>query len=417
MVFSRRFARALGTSALASCCVLALDARAAQPGGPHGEALAALSAIQATIGQVVQSEDSFSTDPASYRDAAQRAINMLVGTGDPLYVAAAGAPADPVGAIGRLDGLLGGADDQVWIPALRGAEVNLRAAVARLQAAHDAHELMDYQIAATQALSSLGTALGRGGDTGVLGGLQGALANTVLAVPQGAREVDACAPPSGAAPSYGTHAGYLAYVAVPAAAGTHALVDTVTATAVSVQNGAVVLSTPAAALVTHLCATEAPPPQPAPQPAAPASHGSATPPASGPQQAEGTPPALYTHAQAEAGRTIYMEQCVSCHGANLHGVAAPAVAGTDFLKTAKDNDWTLEVIRYLVFTMMPLNAGGSLQPEQYADLMAFLLASNCYPAGSAPFPEADQPGFADVQLKPLPDPRPGQNDLGVCPVG
>ena len=413
MVFSRRFARALGSSALVTCCALSSGARAAQPADPHGEALAALSAIQATVGQVVQSEDSFSTDPASYRDAAQRAINMLVGTGDPLYAAAAGAPADPTGAIGRLDGLLGAADDQVWVAALRGAEVNLRAAVARLQTAQAAHELMDYQIAATQALSSLGTALGRGGDTGVLGGLQGALANTALGVPRGAREVDACAPPSGAAPFYSTHAGYLAYIAVPAGAASHALVDPVTATAVAVQNGAVVLSTPAAALVAHLCATEPPPPQPA----APASHGSVTPSASSPQQAEGTPPALYTRAQAEAGRTIYMEQCVTCHGANLHGVAAPAVAGTEFLKAAKENDWTLEVIRYLVFTMMPLNAGGSLQPEQYADLMAFLLASNCYPAGSAPFPEADQPGFADVQLKPPPDPRPGQNELGVCPVG
>ena len=412
MVFSRRSACALGPAALAICCALSSGALAAPPGDPHGEALAALSAIQATIGQVIQSEDSFSTDPAAYRDAAQRAINMLVGTGDPLYVAAAGAPADPVGAIGRLDGLLGGADDQAWVPALRGAEVNLRAAAARLQTAHAAHELMDYQIAATQALSSLGTALGRGGDTGVLGGLQGVLANTVLGVPQGAREVDACAPPSGAAPFYGTHAGYLAYVAVPAAAGKHALVDTLTATAVTVQDGAVVLSTPAAALVSHLCATAAPPPQPA----APASHGSAIPPASGPQRAEGTPPALYTRAQAEAGRTIYMDQCVTCHGANLHGVAAPAVAGTEFLKAAKDNDWTLEVIRYLVFTMMPLNAGGSLQPEQYANLMAFLLASNCYPAGSAPFPQDDQPSFADVQLKPPPDPRPGQNALGVCPV-
>lgn len=413
MALSRRFAHALGLSSLAACCALSLGARAAQPASPHGEALAALSAIQAAVGQVVQSEDSFSTDPAAYRDAAQRAINVLVGTGDPLYAAAAGAPADPVGAIGRLDGLLDGADDLPWVPAVRGAEVNLHAAVARLQTAHAAHELMDYQIAATQALSSLGMALGRGSDTGVLGGLQGALSSTVLGVPQGAREVDACAAPSGAAPSYGTHAGYLAYVAVPAAVGAHVLADTVTATTVTVQGGAVVLGTPAAALVAHLCATETPP-----QPQAPASHGSAAPPAAAPQQAGSALPALYTLAQAKAGQAIYVEQCVSCHGADLHGVAAPAVAGTEFLKTAKENDWTLEVIRYLVFTMMPLNAGGSLRPEQYADLMAFLLASSCYPAGSAPFPEDDQPSFAEVQLQPLPGPPPErQNALGVCPVG
>jgi polar amino acid transport system substrate-binding protein len=413
MVSHRRSVHRLGSAALA-CCALAFGTRAAQPADSHGEALAALAAVQATISQVTQSEDSFSTDAATYRDAAQRAINALVGTADPLYDAAAGAPADTVGAIGHLDGLLDGADTEAWVPALRGAEVNLRAAAARLQAAHVAHELMDYQIAATQALTNLVVALGRGSDPGVLGGLQGVLANTALGVPPGARQVDACALPSGAAPFYATHAGYLAFVGVPAMAGTHVLADTVTATAVAVQDGAVVLSTPAAALVARLCADAAPQ---SPHPSAPAAHGAAAPPANGPQQGQAALPALYTRAQAEAGQTLYMEHCVSCHGANLHGVAAPAVAGTDFLQAAKDNDWTLEVIRYLVFTMMPLNASGSLQPGQYADLMAFLLASSCYPAGSTPFPQDDQPGFADVALKPLPDPQPGQNALGVCPVG
>lgn len=412
----RRAARALWPAALAGC--LALGAHAAARPDDHGQALAALSGIQAAVGDIVQSGDSFSTDPATYKAAAQRAINALVGTGDPLYDGSAGVPADPAGAIGRLDSLLDQPGDPAWAPSLRGAEINLHAAVARLQTAHAAHELMDYQIAATQALASLGMALGRGSDPGVLGGLQGALANTVLAVPQGAREVDACAALPAAAPAYGTHAGHLAFVAMPAAGG--ALAEPVTATAVRVQGGAVVLSTPAAAVVARLCAASASPaPTPAaPTPAPPAPHGSNTPPASGAQQKQGAPPpALYTRAQAEAGRQVYMAQCVSCHGANLHGVSAPAVAGTDFLQTAKDNDWTLEVIRYLVFTMMPLNAGGSLQPRQYAELMAFLLMSNCYPAGSTPFPQDDQPDFADVQLQPVPGPHPGQNEMGVCPVG
>ncbi len=90
----------------------------------------------------------------------------------------------------------------------------------------------------------------------------------------------------------------------------------------------------------------------------------------------------------------------------MQGVAAPSVAGTDFLTTAQHNGWTLEIIRYLVFTMMPMNAAHSLSPEAYAAVMAHLLASNCYPAGSTPFPTDDDPKFAKIKLGPVPGPPP-----------
>ncbi len=108
---------------------------------------------------------------------------------------------------------------------------------------------------------------------------------------------------------------------------------------------------------------------------------------------------------------------MTCHGANLQGTAAPSVAGNDFLKTAKQNGWTVGIIRYLVFNLMPLNAAKSLTPQQYADVMGFLLASNCYPAGSTPFPTTNGPSLGNVKLGPVPDHPPGQNALGVCKVG
>ncbi|MGA9869204.1 MAG: cytochrome c, partial [Acetobacteraceae bacterium] len=133
--------------------------------------------------------------------------------------------------------------------------------------------------------------------------------------------------------------------------------------------------------------------------------------------ATGVLPALYTAAQAHAGAQVYASKCVSCHGANMQGVAAPAVAGTDFLTTAQHDGWTLEIIRYLVFTMMPMNAAHSLSPDAYASVMAYLLASNCYPAGNTPFPTEDDPRFAGIKLGPVVGHTPtAQNSKGVCEV-
>jgi hypothetical protein len=56
--------------------------------------------------------------------------------------------------------------------------------------------------------------------------------------------------------------------------------------------------------------------------------------------------------------------------------------------------------RAIVTQQMPLTAPGSLKPEQYASIMAYLLAANCVkPAGpDAPFPTSDQPAFKNVTL-------------------
>jgi polar amino acid transport system substrate-binding protein len=386
---------------------------------------------------IVAVEDSYSSDPADYRAAAQRAINVLVGAQDPLYVASAGRPDDPAGAIGQIDHLLDRNATPPWVSALRGAEVNARAAVGRLDAARTAHELTDFQIAASQALANLQVAQGRPTDAGVFGGMEGALATTELGVPDDAHVVDACG--TAAEPGWGVHDGYLGFVALAPGTALSDFAEPLGVNAVAIQNGVVVLRTAAWPIVVRGCAApavtaanaaQAQPTQPAPgQPAstgsipAPAASNphSAPPPAPAGSGASAShqdaPPALYTLAQAHAGQQVYAQNCVSCHGANLQGLAAPGIAGTEFLKTAKDNDWSLEVIRYLVFTMMPLNAGGSLTPEQYADVIAYILASNCFPAGSTPFPQDDQPGFATIQLAPPATPNPHQNALGVCPVG
>ncbi len=129
-----------------------------------------------------------------------------------------------------------------------------------------------------------------------------------------------------------------------------------------------------------------------------------------------TPAMPYTAAQAKSGMTVYSSQCASCHGVNLQGVAAPAIAGASFLKTAEANKWSLQTIDQIVVNNMPFSAPGSLTPKQYADVMAYLLAANCYKAGSAPFPTTAPASFANVQLKPFSSKNAGADKNGVCPL-
>ncbi len=404
----------LAASLLSVCLLIAAAfpprARAAQA-SDHQTSVSALTDLQAAIAEIVDADQSYSTNKKAYYRSSQRAINALEGTRGAEYVAAVGMPGDNAGALGHIDALLDRKATPVWAAPLDGAEANIRAAIAHLADARHARDLMAYDIAVSRALAYLLVARGGPTELGVFGGLDGVLANTVLGVPDGATIADGCAEPS--APSYGVHDGYLAWVAVAAGAGTHVLAENAGERSVIVRDNMIILPTAAAGVVAKECNSHAaaqPLPQPAPQTGTPA-RATAAP----FHPATAAAPALYTKAQAEAGAQVFVSKCVLCHGANLQGTAAPSVAGTDFLSTAQHNGWTLEVIRYLVFNDMPFNAPASLSPTEYADVLAFLLASDCYPAGSTPFPTADDPTFASVKLGPVPGTHAGENSFGVCP--
>jgi S-disulfanyl-L-cysteine oxidoreductase SoxD len=91
---------------------------------------------------------------------------------------------------------------------------------------------------------------------------------------------------------------------------------------------------------------------------------------------------VYTQAQADRGKTAYSDQCASCHGADLTGGdMAPPLAGAEFMQ-----GWdglTVGDLFERVRVSMPQNAPGSLTPQQNADILSFVLASNKFPTGAS----------------------------------
>jgi S-disulfanyl-L-cysteine oxidoreductase SoxD len=95
--------------------------------------------------------------------------------------------------------------------------------------------------------------------------------------------------------------------------------------------------------------------------------------------AQGAPPrstraGVYTAAQADRGADVYAGMCRSCHSPASH-------TGVTFAKWWKGR--TLAELFVYVSERMPKNDPGSLAPEQYADVVAYLLKLNAMPPGPA----------------------------------
>ena len=89
---------------------------------------------------------------------------------------------------------------------------------------------------------------------------------------------------------------------------------------------------------------------------------------------------VYTEAQAARGQAIYDAQCQACHGPTLAGKVGPPLAGPDFLL-----GWDKRPLADLVDKIrntMPATKPGSLSPAQATDLVAHLLETSAFRAGS-----------------------------------
>jgi quinoprotein glucose dehydrogenase len=89
---------------------------------------------------------------------------------------------------------------------------------------------------------------------------------------------------------------------------------------------------------------------------------------------------VYSKEQAGRGQAKYSQVCSNCHQSDLTGSdQAPGLAGGDFL-----DRWDGQTVGDLadrIRTTMPLDDVGSLNIQLSADITAYLLQSNNFPAG------------------------------------
>jgi polar amino acid transport system substrate-binding protein len=112
--------------------------------------------------------------------------------------------------------------------------------------------------------------------------------------------------------------------------------------------------------------------------------------------------AVYSAAQASQGEAVYSTQCVSCHGATLEGNIGPALKGSQFQQMAAAQQLTGASLLAVIAASMPKSNPGGLTSAQYAQLTAYILQQNGYPAGTAPL-SANDPKLQALRLsKPPP---------------
>jgi mono/diheme cytochrome c family protein len=103
----------------------------------------------------------------------------------------------------------------------------------------------------------------------------------------------------------------------------------------------------------------------------------------------------YSAAQAERGSAVYAAECALCHGPALTGGGGgPALSGPFW--TAWDGRTIGELFR-LTKKSMPFDGPGRLSDQEYADIVAFMLSANRYPAGKADLP-ADVEALSKIAI-------------------
>jgi len=88
---------------------------------------------------------------------------------------------------------------------------------------------------------------------------------------------------------------------------------------------------------------------------------------------------VYTREQANRGQDTYQEACLQCHGESLDGGEAAPLAGEEFLR--KWNGKTAGDLFAVIRKSMPEDNPGSLSSPEYADVLAYILSVNDFPAG------------------------------------
>ena len=99
---------------------------------------------------------------------------------------------------------------------------------------------------------------------------------------------------------------------------------------------------------------------------------------------------VFTPAQAERGKATFQAKCTACHESNQFG-------SREFI-----SGWSKEPLSSLyemISGTMPADNPGSLQPQEYADVVALFLQLNGYRAGAEEL-KGGKDAMSNVALDP-----------------
>jgi mono/diheme cytochrome c family protein len=107
--------------------------------------------------------------------------------------------------------------------------------------------------------------------------------------------------------------------------------------------------------------------------------------------------AVYSQDQAKRGQAKYAQVCSQCHQADLSGSdQAPSLAGGEFLD--RWNDQSVGDLADRIRLTMPQDDIGSLNVQMSADITAYVLQVNNFPAGQDEL-KADRSAMKSVVIK------------------
>ena len=125
---------------------------------------------------------------------------------------------------------------------------------------------------------------------------------------------------------------------------------------------------------------------------------------------------VYTTAQASRGRIAYNRYCRDCHLSDLEGGALEPPLVTDLFLDAWREDYLLSLYDF-ISTRMPKGkkfTPGSLEAQQYLDIVSYILSRNEFPAGKD---ELTASGLASILLVGPDGPQPLPPNAMVRVVG
>ena len=105
---------------------------------------------------------------------------------------------------------------------------------------------------------------------------------------------------------------------------------------------------------------------------------------------------VFTADQAATGKTVFQNKCATCHGAELSGgEMAPALAGSGFLANWQGS--SLGDLFTRIHSTMPANDPGSMTNAETAQVLAYILSFNQFPAGATPLP-SDEASLGQIGI-------------------